>query len=600
MIGIGSQVGGRPAGTHTKLMLQSLLWQQESSNSRLNSEVIQASLEFVSEKKKSPRSLANIATIVAIATLISKLAGLVRQQAIAAAFGVGAAIGAYSYAYVIPGFLLILLGGINGPFHSSIVSVLSKRPKEEAAPIIETITTLVGGALFLVTLALIIFADPIMSFVAPGLNITLAQAQARGLSLQEFQTLVQTRAIAIQQLQLMAPMALFAGLVGIGFGTLNAADQYWLPSVSPLFSSITVIAGLGILGLQLGNKITDPRYAMIGGLVLAGGTLAGAVLQWLVQVPAQWRSGMGTLRLRFDFQQPGVKEILRIMGPATFSSGMMQINVYTDLFFASYIPQAAEAAAALGYAGLLVLTPLGIISNVILVPFLPIFSRLADPADWPELKVRIRQGLIFTGITMLPLSAIMIVLALPIVRVVYERHAFNQDASQFVASVLIAYSIGMFVYLGRDVVVRVFYALGDGNTPFRVSIVNIFLNALLDYILIKPFGAPGLVLATVGVNLISMVALLWLLDRKINGLPWREWSLPMIGLTIGSLIAGLACWGTFWGCKQIWGTEGLLIQLLQLGLSSFIGLAVFALFLTQLKLPEADLFVARIRQRFSL
>jgi putative peptidoglycan lipid II flippase len=581
-------------------MLQSLLWQQESSNSRLNSEVIQASLEFVSEKKKSPRSLANIATIVAIATLISKLAGLVRQQAIAAAFGVGAAIGAYSYAYVIPGFLLILLGGINGPFHSSIVSVLSKRPKEEAAPIIETITTLVGGALFLVTLALIIFADPIMSFVAPGLNITLAQAQARGLSLQEFQTLVQTRAIAIQQLQLMAPMALFAGLVGIGFGTLNAADQYWLPSVSPLFSSITVIAGLGILGLQLGNKITDPRYAMIGGLVLAGGTLAGAVLQWLVQVPAQWRSGMGTLRLRFDFQQPGVKEILRIMGPATFSSGMMQINVYTDLFFASYIPQAAEAAAALGYAGLLVLTPLGIISNVILVPFLPIFSRLADPADWPELKVRIRQGLIFTGITMLPLSAIMIVLALPIVRVVYERHAFNQDASQFVASVLIAYSIGMFVYLGRDVVVRVFYALGDGNTPFRVSIVNIFLNALLDYILIKPFGAPGLVLATVGVNLISMVALLWLLDRKINGLPWREWSLPMIGLTIGSLIAGLACWGTFWGCKQIWGTEGLLIQLLQLGLSSFIGLAVFALFLTQLKLPEADLFVARIRQRFSL
>ena len=83
------------------------------------------------------------------------------------------------------------------------------------------------------------------------------------------------------------------------------------------------------------------------------------------------------------------------------------INVYTDLFFASYIPQ---AASAMGYAGLLVMTPLGIISNVILVPFLPIFSRLAEPKDWPELKDKIRQALILTGITMLPLSALMVTL----------------------------------------------------------------------------------------------------------------------------------------------------------------------------------------------
>ncbi|HEY9873077.1 MAG TPA: lipid II flippase MurJ, partial [Candidatus Obscuribacterales bacterium] len=87
---------------------------------------------------KSSRSLAGIAGIVAVATLISKIFGLVRQQAIAAAFGVGAAVDAYNYAYVIPGFLLILLGGINGPFHSAIVSVLAKREKSEAAPIVET------------------------------------------------------------------------------------------------------------------------------------------------------------------------------------------------------------------------------------------------------------------------------------------------------------------------------------------------------------------------------------------------------------------------------------------------------------------------------
>nr|WP_275994375.1 murein biosynthesis integral membrane protein MurJ [Argonema antarcticum] len=537
---------------------------------------------FVSVNKKPSRTLAGIAGIVAVATLISKVFGLVRQQAIAAAFGVGAAANAYSYAYILPGFLLVLLGGINGPFHSAVVSVLAKRGKQEAASIVETITTIVGAGLLLVTIAMIIFAEPLINIVAPGLNDTPGVSPL-------------TKTIAIQQLQIMAPMALLAGLIGIGFATLNAADQYWLPSISPLFSSITVIGGLAVLAMQLGHKVTLPEYAILGGQVLAVGTLTGAILQWLVQVIAQWRSGLGTLRLGFDFQHPGVRETLKLMGPATFSSGMMHINVYTDLFFASYIPQ---AAASLSYAGLLVQTPLGIISNVLLVPLLPIFSRLAAPEDWPELKLRIRQGLVLTALTMLPLGAIMVALSVPIVRVVYERGAFNREASSLVASLLVAYGIGMFFYLGRDVLVRVFYGLGDGVTPFRISMVNIFLNALLDYVLIEPFGAPGLVFATMGVNFASMVMLLWRLNQRLNGLPLREWAMPLGGLAGGSVIAGFVSWGTNYGLQQIWGSEGFLVQLLQLCVAGLVGLCLFGFFATKLKLPEVDIFVARIRQKF--
>jgi putative peptidoglycan lipid II flippase len=529
----------------------------------------------VSQPQKPSRSLAGIAGIVAVATLISKVFGLVRQQAIAAAFGVGPAVDAYSYAYVVPGFLLILLGGINGPFHSAIVSVLAKRDKSEAAPIVETITTLVGAILLLVTIVLIVFAGTFIDLVGPGLN-------------------QQVRAIAIVQLQIMAPMAVLAGLIGIGFGTLNAADMYWLPSVSPLFSSITLIGGLGILAVQLGNQITAPKYVILGGMVLAWGTLSGAILQWLVQLAAQWQAGLGKLCLRFNWKLPGVSEVLKVMGPATLSSGMLQINLYTDLFFASSIP---GAAAAISYAGLLVQTPLGIISNVILVPLLPVFSRLAAPENWPELKVRIRQGLLLTAITMLPLGALMMTLAVPIVQVIYERGAFKSQASQLVASLLVAYGIGMFVYLARDVLVRVFYALGDGETPFRISIVNIFLNAFLDYILVKRFSAPGLILATVGVNFTSTIALLWFLNRKLNGLPWREWSLPILGLTAGSFLAGLASWGVNWGFGQVWSSQVLLVQLVQLSISGLVGLGVFALFATRLNLPEVDIFVARLRQK---
>lgn len=537
----------------------------------------------MTQEQKASRSVAGIAGIVAAGTLISKVVGLVRQQAIAAAFGLGVVADAYQYAYVIPGFLLILLGGINGPFHSAIVSVLAKRRQEEAAPLVETITTLVGAILLVLTVILVLFSGNLIDLVAPGLN-KLAQGGM-------------VKAIAIQQLQIMAPMAILAGLIGIGFGTLNAANLFWLPSISPLFSSITVIIGLGVLWLQLGNKITAPENAVLGGVVLAVGTLAGALLQWIVQLVAQARAGMGSFRLRFNINGPGVSEVMKIMGPATISSGMLQINLWVILFFASGIPSAASAIAN---AGLLVQTPLGIISNMILVPLLPIFSRLTDPNDWDDLKLRIRQGLILSAFTMLPLGALMITLAEPIVRVVYERGAFQKAESQLVSSLLVAYGTGMFVYLARDILVRVFYALGDGDTPFRISSVNIFLNILLAFFFINVLnlGAPGLVLTTVGVNLSSTLMLLWLLNRRLNGLPWQQWSLPILGLTGGSIVAGAAGYGTLEVLQRFLGTNGLPVQLLQLSIAGLVGIGVFAVIAAWMKLPEVNIFVSRLRQRF--
>ncbi|ACK69743.1 integral membrane protein MviN [Gloeothece citriformis PCC 7424] len=525
--------------------------------------------------KKTSRSLAGIAGIVAVATLISKVFGLVREQAIAAAFGVGTVVNAYAYAYVIPGFLLILLGGINGPFHSALISVLAKRDKEQAAPLVETVTTLVSGILLLVSVGLVIWADVCIDLLAPGLS-------------------PEVRAIAIGQLQIMSPLALLAGLIGIGFGTLNAADQYWLPGISPLFSSLAVIIGLGVLFGVLGGQIDAPQYVQLGSMVLAGGTLIGAILQWIAQLFAQWKSGMGTLRLRFDWRIPGVMDVIRVMIPATLSSGMLHINVYTDLFFASFIE---NAAAAMRYANFIVLTPLGIISNMILVPLMPEFSRLASPENWPELKGRIRQGLLLTALSMLPLTAVFIALAFPIVRVIYERGAFQMSASQEVAPVLIAYGFGMFFYLARDVMVRVFYALGDGETPFRVSIFNIFLNGLLDFLFYKPFSTPGLVFATIGVNISSLVIFLWILNRRLRGLPLGEWTFALLQLTGISFIAGVVSWGISWIWQQTIGDDNLLLQLLELGLGMTVALGLFFLLAVRLKLPEVNLFLSRIGQK---
>jgi putative peptidoglycan lipid II flippase len=537
----------------------------------------------VTESKKPTKSIASIAGIVAAATLISKVFGLVRSQILAAAFGNGIAAEAFAYAYGIPGFLLILLGGINGPFHSAIVSVLAKeKDKSQVAPIVETITTIVGIILLGVSILIFCFASNAIDIYAP--NLTHSADAVRG---------ALVRQSAIEQLQIMSAMAVLAGLIGIGFGTLSSADFYWLPSISPLLSSFSTIIGVGVLAIYLGRDIMLPEYALLGGKVIAITVLIGAILQWLMQVITQWRVGLGTIKPRFEWRRQGVKDVLKILGPATFSSGTLPINLFVDLSFASGI---VGAASAMTYSGLLVQTPLGIISNIILVSLLPEFSRLTDPQNWTQLKERIRQGLMLTGIAMMPLSAMMMALALPIVKTVYQYGAFKAEDSQLVGSILIASSLGMFIFLGRDVLVRVFYALGDGSTPFKISMVNIFFNFLFDYLFWKPFGAAGITLSTVCINLISFSVMLFLLDRRLNGLPWRGF-LPLMGVFLASVVTGGVTWGVSYGWQQFVPVSNTITLLMQLALSAGIGFGVFIAIVSQLKLPEFDKFVGQIRQK---
>ena len=521
------------------------------------------------------RSLRRIALIVAVATALSKVAGLVRQQVIAAAFGVGAAYDAYNYAYVLPGFLLILLGGINGPFHSAMVSVLARRPREDGAHVLAAINTIVGAGLIGVTLVLLVAADPLITLVGPGLD-------------------AERHAIAVLELRWMAPMALFAGLIGLGFGALNAADVFWLPSVSPLLSSVAVIGGLGLLWWQLGPALVLPPQAVLGGIVLAASTTLGALLQWLIQLPALAKQGLNKFQLVWDWKHSGVQEVLQVMGPATLSSGMLQINVFTDLFFASGI---LGAAAGLGYANLLVQTPLGLLSNALLVPLLPVFARLTAPADRPALIDRIRQGLMLSSASMLPLGALFVALAGPIVALVYERGAFDHQAAVIVTSLLMAYGFGMPVYLGRDVLVRVFYALGDGTTPFRLSVAGIGLNVIFDWTLVGGptpwgqqlpafnFGAPGLVLATVGVNAITCLALLLALQSRLGGLPLRVWARDSLLLLSAAAVAGGAAWSL---ASFVAWPQGLAGLGLQMGLSGAMGLAIYGWMATAAGVPEAQ------------
>lgn len=144
---------------------------------------------------------------------------------------------------------------------------------------------------------------------------------------------------------------------------------------------------------------------------------------------------------------------------------------------------------------------------------------------------------------------------------------------------------------------RVFYALGDGETPFRVSIFNIVLNFVLDYLLYKPFATQGIVLATVAVNITSMAIFLWILHRRLNGLPLGEWGIALLQLTAISAIAGLGSWGVSWQWQEFFGDSNLWLQLIRLCLAVTVCLGIFAILVIQLKLPEVTILQERILQK---
>ncbi|WP_218081233.1 murein biosynthesis integral membrane protein MurJ [Anthocerotibacter panamensis] len=507
----------------------------------------------MSPKPAAQRSVLGVGSVVGLATLFSKMIGLLRDLVMASVFGIG--VDAFIIANKLPGFLLILLGGVNGPFHSAVVSVVARQERRETAELMESVNTVVGLLLGVVSLGLWWGAPFFVGLVAQGAPLDI-QVQAIG------------------QLRVMAPVALFAGLIGLGFGVLTARDHYLLPTISPIFSS-----GAAVLAIVLFAPVYGPQ-------VLAWGVLGGAVLQWLIQLIVQWRLGLGTLRPRWRPRDPQVQKVLGIAAPASGSSLLLNVNVYTDLFFATQL--AVGVATALEYANRLIQTPLGILSNVLLIPALPLYSRLAAEEDRPELRLRVRQGVLIILVWVLPVSALAIALAEPLVSVIFERGNFTARDTLLVAQVFAGGALGMTFYLTRDLLIRVFYALGDARFPLKVSTLGIATNLLLDWLLSRLFGAPGLTLASTGVSAIACAVLVGGLRRRMAGLGWAGLGRTFTLVALGSLLTGGGAWGTYSFLGTLWPAVGLLAVGLKLTVAGLLGIVIQGVWLWIWRIPEVN------------
>ncbi|XP_059644140.1 uncharacterized protein LOC132285920 [Cornus florida] len=467
-----------------------------------------------------------IAAWIGVATVASKILGLLREITMAATFGVGPVATAFKYASVLPGFFASLLGGVNGPIHITMATTLSKLSEERRRRLFKH----TNAAMFLVggVLGILVFVSAkfIIHLYAPGLWI-----------LTEGQFL---REMASAQLKMMIPCVVLAGPVGLGFGYMSAERNNILPSISPALSSMLMIAFCFMYAFMRQFNVFQSGDELSGGMLISFGASLGVFLQWIIQVIVLRRRHCNMITVSWTdiLKDRDVHEFFLLLLPATISSGLAQVASFTDLCFASMIP---GAAAGLSYAYLLVMAPLSLLSSMVVLPLLPTLSKLSKTLSWPSLTENIKLAVLLCMVLILPVLSIMCVLAKRIIRVLFERHAFDSAASSLVSSLFICYSIGSPFYIVRELLVAVFYALGDGQRPFLVSLGAITLNAILDWLFVSRFylGAQGLALSTSFTTALSVLILSYLLQKKLPELvDYAALAFPLLLLSFCCFVSG--------------------------------------------------------------
>ena len=301
----------------------------------------------------SSQSVARSAGVTSIAVLASRITGLVREIALAHFFGATAAYDAYILGFRIPNLTrdLFAEGALSSAFVPTFVDALHKKSKEDAAHLANLVATAIIIVVGLLCLAGMIFAPQMVDLLAPG-----------------FRQLEGKHELAVRLTRIMCPFLLLVALAAQSMGILNACNQFALPALSSsLFNVGSLAVGLS-LGLVAGPYLGIPP---IEGM--AWGVLTGGFIQLGSQVPALVRSGF-VYRPAIDWSHPGLRQILRLMGPAILGSAAVQINVMVNTSFASEIN---GGMSWLGYAFRLMQLPLGLFGVAIGGATLPAISRSA-------------------------------------------------------------------------------------------------------------------------------------------------------------------------------------------------------------------------------
>ena len=490
--------------------------------------------------------------------MASRLLGLLREIVAAALFGASNEKAAYVIGYYLPFFFqrLLLGGTLSIVFIPTITEYLTRGERAETERVTATLFNLIlllGAAMVLLGEVL---APLLVRLAAPGFA-------AQGLI-----------PLAIELTRIIFVAMLFLALAVYATGFLQAHQHFTVPALAPLLFNLVIIGGTLWLGPRIG----------ITGLAIAwvGGTAAQFAVQW----PAMRRAGF-RYRPLLNLRHPAVRKFVRLAVPAMLGLAVLEVNAYISRFFASFLPPGpgVNAVAVLDYAYEVMQAPVGIIAVSIATAVFPTLARQAAARDQEGLRATTAFGLRMVLVLILPVLALVLALADPLVRLLFQRGEFTSGATAAVAAALRGYTLGLGAVAAYYIITRAFYALQDMATPVKVGGGMILCNAVLAFLLMRPLGATGIALATSIVNVTNAALLLWLLRRRLGTFEGRRTFVTGARASAAAVLAGLAAAGVSVYAAGWFGPDTLSTALLLL-VAAGLGMAIYLLASWGLRVEE--------------
>lgn len=523
-------------------------------------------------KKKTGHSekakVAKAAGIVAAATLVSRVFGLVRDTVIAALFGANWMTDAFWVAFRIPNMLRRFMG--EGSLTASFVPVftdyLHKKTKADALELAQNTFTILSILLAAVTVLGILLSPVIVGLIAPGFIREPGQFT-----------------LAVFLNRLMFPYIFFICLVALGMGILNSFRHFTTPALSPVMLNIAMIASAFALRSFFEAPIT----------ALAVGVLIGGVLQLAVQWPFLRRYGV-RFQFRFNLHHPGLRQIGLLMLPALLGAGVATINVFIGTVLASLLP--GGSVTYLFYADRVMELPMGIFAIAIGTAALPSFSTHVAEGNITELKSSLSFSLRLMLFLTIPSMAALMALHLPIVTVLYQRGAFSPQDALYTGQALLCYAAGLCAFSVHRVFIASFYSLKDTKWPMKTAVISLLVNVMMSLILMHPLKHNGLALATSIAGVVNVLVLAFVLKSKIGGFLDRAFYVSVGKIILSTVVMlGAVCLAD---SVLPWETQlNFQTRLIYLSFAIFAGALAFFVAAYLLKSPEMHALVDTLKKR---
>jgi putative peptidoglycan lipid II flippase len=445
------------------------------------------------------------------------VAGLVREIAAAALYGLTPAMDAFVVAFQVPNLLrsLVADSALSAAFVPAFTELDEQGRRKEAAQLAGAFVGLISLVLGLVTLVAVLTAPWVMPLFAPNLPNDATH-------------------LLVHLSQIMFPIVVLLGLTGLVMGILQANGEFASSAFVPVLWNGIIIAALLIGAPMLHGDTKIYAYGV--------GILVGTAVQLLYLLPGL--RGKGPFTISLGRGNPHVRRVLGLMVPVTIGLGLINFTLLINSYFGGRIPGDGHIRA-IDAAFRLYILPQGIFSVAVSTVLFPLISRMAARGDIPGMRQAVTDGTRQIFFLLVPATVFLALLAAPVTRLVFEHSSFNEAATKLTSSALVFFTIGLVFNGGSLLFIRSFFALKKTWIPTKVSVGTLAVNAILDFALYKPMGVGGIALATSVASFAGFVAMGVLLRRELGGLNVRWMTDGLVRTVIASVWLGALAFGTW-------------------------------------------------------